>query len=521
MSGYRIDISGGKRITIYLDVDFKQLSKQAKQSAQDAINAAATAQSILTTLQPLLDDLNELLAIEPVIPELLQIQQSLTEIIAVFNNLSTINNVEQNLPAITSVESNLTELQTIFNNLTELLNIEANITAINNVEQALVAINNVNAALSEINTVSNNISDINTVATNIAAILTCATNIAAIIAAPQAAADAEAARDKAAEWADNPEDVPVETGPDRFSAFHWAEKAAAFFPGGAVAGDLVQFDGANWQAIALSLLLSNQSLESRIALGIDNAFVIRINTGITGAGTVTSTNQFQLTGAVGNYRVEAYQNNNLIANLGNFSGQQTLTLPNIGIYDLRIIPITTTPFNRISYDFSGDRRKLLGILNWGSSIAWETFNSSFYECNNLTFIPNRPVLSVNQTTMFRKYWGCNLNVVPYGYLSNLFNITNCQNLFRNNGSLSIPVGLFNNNPLVSNFTNCFLGTTLPVVQLSRLYIELEQFNTQNNVAFHGGSGQFDPNFTLGGLTTAQARAALIARGWTLTDGGSI
>jgi hypothetical protein len=38
---------------------------------------------------------------------------------------------------------------------------------------------------------------------------------------------AEAARDKASEWADKAEDSPVETGPDRFSAFHWSEKAAA------------------------------------------------------------------------------------------------------------------------------------------------------------------------------------------------------------------------------------------------------------------------------------------------------
>jgi hypothetical protein len=38
---------------------------------------------------------------------------------------------------------------------------------------------------------------------------------------------AEAARDKASEWADKAEDSPVETGPDRFSAFHWSEKSAA------------------------------------------------------------------------------------------------------------------------------------------------------------------------------------------------------------------------------------------------------------------------------------------------------
>lgn len=38
---------------------------------------------------------------------------------------------------------------------------------------------------------------------------------------------AQAARDKAADWADEAEDTPVETGPDRFSAAHWAARSAA------------------------------------------------------------------------------------------------------------------------------------------------------------------------------------------------------------------------------------------------------------------------------------------------------
>ena len=41
----------------------------------------------------------------------------------------------------------------------------------------------------------------------------------------QAVIDAEAARDKAEQWAENPEDVPVEQDPDKFSALHWAAKA--------------------------------------------------------------------------------------------------------------------------------------------------------------------------------------------------------------------------------------------------------------------------------------------------------
>jgi hypothetical protein len=46
-------------------------------------------------------------------------------------------------------------------------------------------------------------------------------------AAATSATDAATARDLAADWADKAEDSPVATGPDRFSAAHWAAKAAA------------------------------------------------------------------------------------------------------------------------------------------------------------------------------------------------------------------------------------------------------------------------------------------------------
>lgn len=42
-----------------------------------------------------------------------------------------------------------------------------------------------------------------------------------------AAGAATTARNKAEQWATNPEDAPVEVAPDRFSALHWARKAAA------------------------------------------------------------------------------------------------------------------------------------------------------------------------------------------------------------------------------------------------------------------------------------------------------
>ncbi|MDM9629548.1 hypothetical protein QTL95_27055 [Rhizobium sp. S152] len=62
---------------------------------------------------------------------------------------------------------------------------------------------------------------------------------AATGAAQQAAQEANDSAESAAisetnaqKWATNPEDTPVTTGPDKFSAYHWAQKAAAAVTGG-------------------------------------------------------------------------------------------------------------------------------------------------------------------------------------------------------------------------------------------------------------------------------------------------
>ena len=113
-------------------------------------------------------------------------------IVTVFNNLGDIITVADNIADIGTVTTNINSVNTIVANLTEILDVEANLGAIN----------------------------------------TTATNIQAIIDAPQAASDAEAARDKAQLWAQEDEDVEVEPG--EFSAFHWAQKAQGFAQGAAI-----------------------------------------------------------------------------------------------------------------------------------------------------------------------------------------------------------------------------------------------------------------------------------------------
>lgn len=123
----------------------------------------------------------------------------------------------------------------------------------------------VNAISAEVVTVANNIADVNTVADNMAAIL----------AAPQAANDAAAARDKAQEWADNPEDDEVEPG--QYSAKHWAAKAALV----ATTGDYFVFSGT---------LTANQATGTDpIVLPADPKIAARVDLALGGIAQIAGT----------------------------------------------------------------------------------------------------------------------------------------------------------------------------------------------------------------------------------------
>lgn len=122
------------------------------------------------------------------------------------------------------------------------------------------------------------------VANNITAINSAYTNLAAIQAAPQAADDAadsaaaaDASADLAEKWANNPEDVPVTTGPDQFSAKHWAAKAQAL----AQTGDYFVFSGT---------LTTNQATGADyITLPADPKIAARVSLALGGIAQVAGT----------------------------------------------------------------------------------------------------------------------------------------------------------------------------------------------------------------------------------------
>jgi surface protein len=86
-------------------------------------------------------------------------------------------------------------------------------------------------------------------------------------------------------------------------------------------------------------------------------FTMVVKTDNTGT---SNNNQFTFNGAIGNYRVIATQLDNIIdqtpiapkLGFGGLLNESTITLPTVGIYELKIIPRTSTPFSQIRFETS-------------------------------------------------------------------------------------------------------------------------------------------------------------------------
>lgn len=122
----------------------------------------------------------------------------------------------------------------------------------------------------------------------------------ALVHAQTAAAErlgAEEARDKAELWADEDEDVPVETGPNRFSAKHWSAKA--------------------------------EEAAASVGSPAPSSRQINTNNGLTGGGDLTADRTLGLTGQA--LAVHNLGTNGLVARTGAGTVASRLVAPGTGI----------------------------------------------------------------------------------------------------------------------------------------------------------------------------------------------
>jgi len=161
-----------------------------------------------TELQQTPTDISMLLTVREEIKEL---ALHVGEIVVISENISSVVTVATNISDVVSVSAKLLELQELVDKLNELLVVSGEI------DKVVV--------------VADNIADINSVVTqiipNLPEILQADTNAQTAttkaLEASTSASNALASENKAEKWAEEDEDVPVETG--KFSAKHWAIKA--------------------------------------------------------------------------------------------------------------------------------------------------------------------------------------------------------------------------------------------------------------------------------------------------------
>ena len=135
----------------------------------------------------------------------------------------------------------------------------------------------------------------------------------------------------------------------------------------------------------------------------------------------------------------------------------------------------------------------------------------FMNCS-LTTLPAGMVLA-NATSTNQMFRYNVLTVLPSGMLLN--NSTNMNSMFNGANLTDLPVGMGFNN--LTNGNNCFGpnytgGNNILASRLTSVYQSLESNNPNNGGSF----GAQNSKYTAAGAT---ARAALVARGWSINDDG--
>ena len=186
---------------------------------------------------------------------------------------------------------------------------------------------------------------------------------------------------------------------------------------------------------------------------VGSEFIIEVDT--TKAGT-SNNDQFQFTGAEGDYDVIAKQNNIVVATFNDLSGEQTITLPSSGIYVLEVTPKETNGFNRISFSNGGDKLKITDIKQWGD-VIWSSFERTFSGCENmLVTATDAPDLS-SVTSMYRMFRGAT-SANPDTLNWEVSNVTDMRSMFESASSANPDVSNWNVSS-VTNMGRMFLSAT--------------------------------------------------------------
>lgn len=205
---------------------------------------------------------------------------------------------------------------------------------------------------------------------------------------------------------------------------------------------------------------------------------------------------------------------NFTVNFGDLTGDKSVsayadpdrqhTYVGAGTYDITI----TGLFDKIT--FTDSPTSIVELKKWGVA---KLSGGSFYNCSNLITISATDVPLINGITLINSFRNCPVTTVNSAFLNiNTGLVTSFHQMFYNS-SFNEDISGWN----ISNVTtmnSMFDLGALSTVNYDLLLVGWEAQVEQPNVIFSAGAAKYSAG-------AAAARAALVANGWTITDGGPV
>ena len=184
--------------------------------------------------------------------------------------------------------------------------------------------------------------------------------------------------------------------------------------------------------------------------------------------------------------------------------------PNVSDWDMSGATIATSMFESCKH--SGN----LDVSSWDvTAITTNGLVQLIYKSSTAVFDVSSWELSGGINSMFRfAREATNLTTLDFAHANNDFSaVTTWQQFGYNSGITSLTFNANADFSATTNMTNFLYGTAISTADYDALLLRLDATNS-NAVVAHFGSSKYT-----GGGAVATARANLVTKGWTITDGG--
>ena len=208
-----------------------------------------------------------------------------------------------------------------------------------------------------------------------------------------------------------------------------------------------------------------------------------------------------------------------------------------GTYIIKITENVVGGFPRIYFNNTGDKAKVTDIIGWGTG-RWSSMEKAFYGCTSLVSAMGVPDIS-NVTNMSYMFNGCtsltNLdvsgwdtsNVTGMYYMFNgctsltnldvsgwdTSNVTGMYYMFTNCSTLDVDVSGFDITAL-TDASGMMQGSGFSTANYDLLLPAWDAYGT-SGITFHAGTAKYNAG------DPATARANMVSRSWSITDGGAV